>query len=145
MAAFYAFYVGLKAIGDITTTVVTQGGDTYLQESGSNPNISAYVRVKQVNLKTPNYIDNSGKHGTGSNGQPYPTFLPVVGSGSLAGSFGDAIGSNIKSGEANNYYQNINNSNTQGLTGSDYTNAIALLLALLAVAILLVRILIPSK
>ena len=116
-----------KAIGDISTTVVTQGGDTYLQESGSNPNISAYVRVKQVNLKTPNYIDNSGQPGTGSNGQPYPTFLPVVGSGSLAGSFGDAIGSNIKSGEANNYYQNINNSNTQGLTGSDYTNAIALL------------------
>ena len=116
-----------KAIGDISTTVFTQGGDTYLQESGSNPNISAYVRVKQVNLKTPNYIDNSGQPGTGSNGQPYPTFLPVVGSGSLAGSFGDAIGSNIKSGEANNYYQNINNSNTQGLTGSDYTNAIALL------------------
>ena len=116
-----------KAIGDISTTVVTQGGDTYLQESGSNPNISAYVRVKQVNLKTPNYIDNSGQPGTGSNGQPYPTFLPVVGSGSLAGSFGDAIGSNIKSGEANNYYQNIDNSNTQGLTGSDYTNAIALL------------------
>ena len=74
-----------------------------------------------------NYIDNSGQPGTGSNGQPYPTFLPVVGSGSLAGSFGDAIGSNIKSGEANNYYQNIDNSNTQGLTGSDYTNAIALL------------------
>ena len=116
-----------KAIGDISTTVVTQGGDTYLQESGSNPNISAYVRVKQVNLKTPNYLDNSGQPGTGSNGQPYPTFLPVVGSGSLAGAFGDAIGSNIKSGEANNYYQNINNSNTQGLTGSDYTNAIALL------------------
>ena len=116
-----------KAIGDISTTVVTQGGDTYLQESGSNPNISAYVRVKQVNLKTPNYIDNSGQPGTGSNGQPYPTFLPVVGSGSLAGGFGEAIGSNIISGAVNNYYQNIDNSNTQGLTGSDYTNAIALL------------------
>ena len=113
-----------KAIGDISTTVIVapDGSGTYLQESGSNPNISSYVRVKEVNFKTPNYFNN--------NGSPKDEFtgsLPAIGSGSVYGAFGSAIGSNFKTGEANNYYQNIDSSNTQGLTGSDYTNAIALL------------------
>ena len=113
-----------KAIGDITTNVVVaaDGSGTFLQESGSNPNISAYVRVKEVNFKTPNYFNNDGtakEEFTGS--------LPQAGSGSMNGCFSGAIGSNIKTGQANNYYQNINSANTQGVTGSDYTNAIDLL------------------
>ena len=35
-----------RAIGDVSTTLVTEGSDTFLQESGSFPNISNYVRVK---------------------------------------------------------------------------------------------------
>jgi hypothetical protein len=113
-----------KAIGDMSSTVIVaaDGSGTFLQESGSNPNISAYVRVKAVNFKTPNYFNNDG---TAKN--EFTSSLPAIGSGSEFGSFGAAIGSNIKSGEANNYYQDINDSNSQGVTGSDYTNAIALL------------------
>ncbi len=113
-----------KAIGDMSSTVVVaaDGSGTFLQESGSNPNISAYVRVKAVNFKTPNYFNNDG---TAKN--EFTSSLPAVGSGSLYGSFGGAIGSNFNSAAANNYYQDINSTNTQGLVGSDYTNAIALL------------------
>jgi len=113
-----------KAIGDMSSTVIVaaDGSGTFLQESGSNPNISAYVRVKAVNFKTPNYFNNDG---TPKN--EFTSSLPGVGSGSEFGSFGAAAGSNFKSGEANNYYQDINGDNSQGVTGSDYTNAIALL------------------
>jgi len=107
-----------RAIGDLSTTVVTEGADTFLQESGSYPNISSYVRVKQVNYNTPHYFDNDGNAKDQFTGS-----LPSVSSGS----FGGAIGSNIPVGRAANFYQNINATDTQGLVGSDYTNAIALL------------------
>ncbi len=111
-----------KAIGDISTTVVTRDGNTFLQESGSNPNISAYVRVKEVPLKTPNYLDNAG------NAKPqFTSSLPALGSGSAFGTFGGGLGSNIPATRAANFYQNINNTDTQGLIGTDYSNAIALL------------------
>jgi len=111
-----------KAIGDISTTVVTRDGNTFLQESGSNPNISAYVRVKEVPLKTPNYLDNAG------NAKPqFTSSLPALGSGSAYGTFGGGLGSNIPATRAANFYQNINSTDSQGLVGTDYTNAIALL------------------
>ena len=111
-----------KAIGDISTTVVTRDGNTFLQESGSNPNISAYVRVKEVPLKTPNYLDNAG------NAKPqFTSSLPALGSGSAYGTFGGGQGSNIPAARAANFYQNINSTDSQGLKGIDYTNAIALL------------------
>jgi hypothetical protein len=111
-----------KAIGDISTTVVTRDGNTFLQESGSNPNISAYVRVKEVPLKTPNYLDNAG------NAKPqFTSSLPALGSGSAYGTFDGGLGSNIPAARAANFYQNINSTDSQGLIGTDYTNAIALL------------------
>ena len=106
-----------RAIGDVDTTLVTEGSDTFLQESGSFPNISAYVRVKSVN-NTPNYFNNDG---TAKN--EFTGSMPVVGSGS----FGGAVGLNTPTGRAANYYTAINNVDTQGLIGSDYNNAIALL------------------
>ena len=107
-----------RAIGDLSSTLITEGGDTFLQESGSYPNISNYVRVKKVNFNTPHYFNNDG---TPKN--EYTASLPVIGSGSFDG----AVGSNINATSANNFYENINASNTQGLVGTDYTNAIALL------------------
>ena len=100
---FASNYIG-RAIGDVSTTLVTEGSDTFLQESGSFPQISNYVRVKSVNAATPNYFDNNG-----------------------IGSFDGAVGSNIPVGRAANFYQNISATDAQGLVGSDYTNAIALL------------------
>ena len=112
-----------RAIGDVSTTLVTEGSDTFLQESGSFPNISNYVRVKAVNYSTPNYFNNDGTAKDEFTGS-----LPAV----CSGSFGGGNGLNVPTDQpANrvpaNFYQNINSTNTQGLRGSDYTNAIALL------------------
>jgi len=83
--------------------------------TGSFPNRSNYVRIKQVNYTTPNFFDNAG------NFKPqYTASIPV----NASGTFGGAIGS-IPGGV--NFYQNINSTNTQGLVGSDYTNMINLL------------------
>ena len=109
-----------RAIGDITSNVIVaaDGSGTYLQESGSYPNISNYIRVKEVKFNTPHYFQN--------NGVAKPEFtssLPVVGSGS----FDQAVGSNLNSISYNRFYEKIDGTNTQGLIGTDYTNAINLL------------------
>ena len=111
-----------RAIGDISTTLVTEGADTFLQESGSFPNISNYVRVKEVTSPTPYYFNNDGSAKAEFTGS-----IPEVGSGSFNGSFNGALGSNIPTGRAANFYENINTTDTQGLVGDDYDNAIALL------------------
>ena len=93
-------------------------GEYYVQLSGSYPNQSAYVRVKQVNQPTPSYFDN--------NGNPKAQFtgsLPIASSGS----FGDGKGSNIPTGVAGAYYENISATNIQGLVANEYTESIALL------------------
>ena len=109
-----------RAIGDVTSNVVVaaDGSGTYLQESGSYPNISNYIRVKEVKFNTPRYFQN--------NGVAKPAFtssLPVVGSGS----FDTAVGSNLNADSFNRFYEKIDGTNTQGLIGTDYTNAINLL------------------
>jgi hypothetical protein len=109
-----------KVIGDANFNLVDTDG-YYLQQTGSYGNSSKYVRVKEVRFNTPQYFDNNGiakNQFTGS--------LPAVSSGS----FGGAVGSNIPVGRAANFYQNIGlgaDNDTQGLSGSDYNNAIALL------------------
>ena len=107
-----------KVIGDIDHTLRNDGTDYYIQESGSYSNISKYVRVKDVNFKTPKYFDNTG---TAKN--EFTGSLPAVGSGSFNG----ANGSNIPVGRVANFYNNIDNNDTQGLLGSDYNDAISLL------------------
>ena len=109
-----------RAIGDVTSNVVVapDGSGTYLQESGSYPNISNYIRVKQVNSNTPNYFDNNGIAKS-----EFTSSLPQLGSGS----FDQAVGSNLNSVSANLFYEKISSVNTQGLVGEDYTNAINLL------------------
>ena len=104
-----------RVVGDTTTNIL--GGDTtpYLQESGSFPNASRYVRVKSVNLKTPDYFDNNGV------AKPaFVDFIPQAQSGSFAGAVGDIVT------DGQNFNQNIN-TQTQGLIGTDYTQAINLL------------------
>jgi hypothetical protein len=110
-----------KVIGDIDYTLVNDGDDYYIQESGSYANVSKYVRVKQV-TNTPNYFDN--------NGNPksiYVHLLPGTSSHAVSGSFGGAEGSNIPVGKVANFYNEIDTTDSQGLTGSDYNNAISLM------------------
>jgi hypothetical protein len=89
-----------------------------MELSGSYPNNSKYVRVKSVNLPTPNYFDANGIAITA-----YTSSIPLNGSGSNGGSFYNATG------DVNNIiklYDAIS-SNTQGLVGADYNNMITLL------------------
>jgi len=86
-----------------------------IELSGSYPNASNYVRVKQVNYLTPDYFDNNGvakNQFTGS--------IPVPASGT----FGSATGT-VKPGA--NFYNTITSTNTQGLDAGNYTNMINLL------------------
>ena len=100
--------------------------ENYLEITGSYPNGSRYVRVKSVNKLTPNYFNNAGiakDNYTGS--------IPQLGSGSLDGSFGGGVGSNICGYvEGNNFYDKAGTGTqkqSQGLVGPDYTNMINLL------------------
>jgi len=90
-----------------------------MEVSGSYPNASKYVRVSSINLLTPNYLDNSG---IAKNA--YTSSIPL----NASGSFGSATGT-LNAGINAKYYDNITvgATNTQGLTGSDYTNMINLL------------------
>jgi len=106
-----------KVIGDIDHTLVNDGSDYFIQESGSYPNASKYVRVKSV-TNTPNYFDNNGDAK-----DAFVGLLPGAGSGSFSG----ATGANTPSGRAANYYNAIDNTDSQGLLGTDYNNAISLM------------------
>ena len=86
-----------------------------VEVSGSFPNRSSYIRVKSVNLPTPDYFDNNG---TPKNA--FTSSIPIISSGS----FGGAVGSVATT---SNFYQTITNSNTQGLTSGSYTNMVNLL------------------
>ena len=101
-----------RTIGDYTlnyNSVTNQ-----VEVSGSFPNRSSYVRVKSVNLLTPDYFDN--------NGTPKPAYtssIPVVASGSFGGAIGTFGVSNM--------YQTITITNTQGVSSGSYANMVNLL------------------
>ena len=106
-----------KIIGNQTQNIANDGADFYLQISGSYSNNSSYIRVKQVNITTPNYLNNSGDPISS-----YTASIPIA----STGSFGGATG-NILPSTAGNYYENITENNIQGLQASAYTQSINLL------------------
>jgi len=87
-----------------------------IETSGSYFNKSNYVRVKSVNNTTPNYYDNNGNAKS-----QYTASIPA----NTSGSFGDATGTNVSAGAK--FFNEITNTNTQGLIATDYTYMIALL------------------
>jgi hypothetical protein len=107
-----------KAIGNQTFTLGTgsSGNVEYVKVSGNYPNKSRYITVSAVNSKTPNYFDNNGVAKT-----QFTAYIPVTQSGVVGG----ATGTLVKGGDA--YYQNISNSNIQGLSASDYSSSISLM------------------
>ena len=107
-----------KVIGDQIQTVRGSAGNYYLQPSGSFRNASRFIRVKEVNFQTPNYFDNNGTAKDQFTGS-----LPVA----QSGSFGSATGDITGSGTPSNYYEAINNTDSQGVTGTDYSIGIELL------------------
>jgi hypothetical protein len=104
-----------KIVGDQKYTLVTTDG-TYLQLTGSYKNTNSFVRIKSVNITTPNYFLNDGF-------TPNPAYtgsLPI----NQSGSFGGAAGS-IRAGAK--FYDKISDTDSQGLTSGCYTNMINLL------------------
>ena len=106
-----------RVIGDQTQNIRTDGTTYYLETSGSYPNASRYIRVKTVNYRTPDYFDN-----TGTAKPNLTSSLPTAGSGS----FGAATGTPFAERTAN-FYEAINATDSQGVTGSDYTTMLNLL------------------
>lgn len=107
-----------------TFTVPTQdeSGNYYLAISGSYPNMSRYIRVKNVALTTPNYLNTQG--------QPlsaYTASIPTLGSGSINGAFGGATGTVSSSISLFDRIPSTPGSDIQGLKASDYDVAISLL------------------
>lgn len=102
-----------KVIGDqnLSYSPSTNQIDT---STGSYNNQSRYIRVKQVNYPTPNYL--------GTNGSPvsaYTASLPINGSGSFKDAAGDVMA-------GANFYEAIG-TQTQGLVAANYDNMINLL------------------
>jgi len=105
-----------KVIGDQLLSY--NSANNQMELSGEYPNNSKYIRVRSVNLPTPNYFDANGVAISA-----YTASIPQNGSGSAGGSFTSATGtvnSNIT------VYNNIS-TNTQGLVGASYNDMIALL------------------
>jgi hypothetical protein len=116
---FAANYIE-KVLGNQTEMVQNDPstGEYYVQLSGNYNNKSSYVRVKQVNVTTPNYFDNVGNPKSEFTGS-----IPTTSSGE----FGDGKGKNLPTGVAGAYYENISNTNIQGLTAAAYNESISLL------------------
>ncbi len=121
-------------IGDQTETVRQDStGDYYLQTTGSYVNNSLYVRVSSVTQPTPGYFSQ-----TGVAQNIYTGSMPAIGSGSVNGAFGGAVGVIYGSfGKAAlNMFENIPSvsstvatptTNIQGIHPADYNIAINLL------------------
>lgn len=89
-----------------------ENGQYYLQTTGSYAVNSRYIRVKQVVNPTPNYFNSLG------NPNPeYTALIPQVGSGSLNGSFGGAVGQTLTAA-AVNLFENIPTTNSNSATPS---------------------------
>ena len=106
-----------KVIGNSKQTVATDGTESYIQYSGEYNNASRYVRVKSVLTPTLNYVDNAGAAKPEFTGS-----IPVAGEGVFNGATGTPF-----VGRVANFYGDINTTDTQGLTGADYTTSVNLL------------------
>jgi len=105
-----------KVIGDYSFEISAIDGVSTLQTFGTYPNKSRYIRVQTVNTPTPQYR-------IGGVANPiYTGSIPDPSSGSFGGAEGTVMGGAKFYDEAG-----ADPNNTQGLSGSDYTNAINLL------------------
>jgi phage tail sheath protein FI len=101
-----------RIVGDMTDTLMAaSSAEPYLQPTGSYRNASRYVRVKSIDLKTPDYFDNSGIAK-----DQYTGSIPSAQSGSMGGAEGTNVAAN------QNYYEKINNNDTQGMESTEMGN-----------------------
>tara|TARA_R110002020_G_scaffold402070_1_gene612264 strand:- start:251 stop:1993 length:1743 start_codon:yes stop_codon:yes gene_type:complete len=104
-----------RVVGNQVQQLVGSGTDVYVGTSGSYPNGSRFVRVKSVNLPTPDYFDNNGAAKA-----EFTASIPLASSGTFSGATGEIFDG------ANTLYESIG-SRTQGLVDDNYTDAINLM------------------
>ena len=107
-----------KVIGNTTKEILEDNGTYYIQDQGSFINKSKFIRVKEVNFKTPDYFDNNGLAKA-----QFTASLPQVGSGSFEGATGDLFNPAI----AAKFYDKVDTTDIQGLVASDYNTAVQLM------------------
>ena len=95
-------------------------GEWYIKNNGTYNTLSRFVRVKSVSTPTLNYFDNAGNAKAAFTGS-----IPVAASGTLGGADGANFDANNSPAQ---FYENISNTNSQGLVGESYDDSIALLL-----------------
>ena len=107
-----------RIVGDQTKTLLGAATvDPYLQVTGSYPNASRYVRVKSVDLKTPDYFDNNG----GAKAE-FTSSIPRAQSGSMQGATGKLVGDRA----GINYYENVNDTDSQGMGSTEMGSGVGL-------------------
>ena len=110
-----------SVVGTQYKSKATDGTKTYIKTVGDYVNKSNYIYVSTVNSPTVDYLLNDGTT-VGSDGtNSYSASLPIAESGS----FYNATGENAVASA--NYFNSISNTNAQGLTSGNYTDAISIL------------------
>ena len=106
----------LKRIGNQTTSIVTEDGQSFIQNTGEFPNRSKNVRIKNLHVKTPNYLKEDGTLNAGAYADG-ETSIPSLGSGSVGGTFngGDA-GTQNTNHPFNFYLATDSDTNSQGVS-----------------------------
>ena len=111
-----------SVIGTQYKTKATDGSKTYIKTVGDYVNKSNYIYVSAVNLPTVDYLLNDGTTvGKDAGNTSYSASLPIAESGS----FYNATGVNAVANAT--YFNAISNTNSQGLTSGNYTDAISIL------------------
>jgi len=110
-----------NVIGTQYKSKATDGTKTYIKTVGDYVNKSNYIYVSTVNSPTVDYLLNDGTTVGSDGATSYSASLPIVESGS----FYNATGENAVASA--NYFNSISNTNAQGLTSGNYTDAISIL------------------
>ena len=107
-----------KVIGNQDRTLQTDSdGNQYVNVTGSYENKSNYIRIKTVHTPTPRYLDEDGN--VDSKYASSNSFIPGLGSGSLAGAFGGGSNGTVVETADPNYNENITETNWQGFNIAD--------------------------
>ena len=113
-----------NVIGNQYQQINTSESPYYIETIGEYVNKSNFVRVKEVNTQTLDYLGTDGLTvNTDSDNVSYSASLPAAGSGSFHGAEGSLIHNSL----ANNFFKDITNNNTQGLEASEYGDIISVL------------------
>ena len=110
-----------NVIGTQYKSKATDGTKTYIKTVGDYVNKSNYIYVSTVNSPTVDYLLNDGTTVGSDGATSYSASLPIAESGS----FYNATGENAVASA--NYFNSISNTNAQGLTSGNYTDAISIL------------------